>query len=403
MPHLQPFVAARPDPARVALESFLAPPYDVISTEQRAQLAATGPNIVELTLPQDPDRYVAAARTLDAWLAGGTLTRDAEPAMYLYEQTASIHGERIVTRGLLAAVRLDAPEDGGVRPHERVYEDVVTDRLELLRATRCDLEPILVIYDGDGSTARKLLDEVHATPPGLEVTTPFDGDTHRLWPITDAVTIDALQTDLAARTTVIADGHHRWTTARRAATERGNTGSMLMLLQDTGAWSPALLAIHRIVTDRTLDEVAAAARTLGSVTEITAADPDAWARALAASGEPGFICFDGVGAVQVHLTLPADAAPRERLDVTILHEQLFDRLLAGASVTYAHTPNEVSAGITRDGGVGILMRPTPLAAVLEIAGAGEPLPRKSTFFLPKPVSGLVLRPEDANRTDRPGV
>lgn len=394
MPHLEPFIAARPDPARTDVATFVAPPYDVISPEERSTLAAAGANLVEATLPQGDDRYADAARTLQAWLDDGTLRRDPAPAFFLYEQHARIHGEPIVVRGLLAAVRLDAPEEGGVQPHERVYDAVVGDRLELLRATGCDLEPIIAIYDGAGGAARGLLDAIGTQPPALEVTSPRDGDRHRLWPIEDPATIAAIRDDLEPRTMVIADGHHRWTTARRYAAERGVTGSMLMLLQDTGAAAPALLAIHRVVTDRTLDEVLEAAGALGTIEPIEGGDPEAWAHELAASQEPAFVAFDAVRAARIRLELAADLAPRERLDVTVLHEQLFDRLLAGAEVTYAHTPTEVRDRIAA-GGTGILIRPTPLAAVLDIAGNGEVMPRKSTFFLPKPISGLVLRPHPA--------
>lgn len=395
MPHLEPFIAARPDPARLDVAAFIAPPYDVISPAERARYAAHGANIVELTLPQGDARYTDARTILDRWLLDGTLTRDASPAMYLYEQSSSIHGHPITVRGLYAAVRLDAPEDGGVKPHERVYDAVVGDRLELLRATACDLEPILVIYDGASGDARRILDAVAAGAPDVTVTA--DGDTHRLWRIDDPATIEALRADLEPRAMVIADGHHRWTTARRHAAERGVTGEMMMLLQDSGAHGPALLAIHRIVTDRTFDDVVAACEKLGTVTAMNSGDPETWAREIADGTEPALIVFAPGQAARVVLELDPGLPPLERLEVSVLHARLFNELLAGAEVTYAHTPTEVAQRI-EEGGVGILIRPTPLAAVLEIAGRGEPMPRKSTFFLPKPVSGLLLRAEDANRT-----
>jgi len=398
MPHLEPFTAARPDPSRAPLATFIAPPYDVIAPAERAALAAGGANIVELTLPQGDDRYAAAAQMLETWLADGTLVIDEQPAVYLYEQRSTIHGEAITVRGVLAAVRLDPPGEGGVLPHERVYDAVVGDRLELLRATGCDLEPIIAIYDGAGGAARAQLDAVQARPPLLEVTSSRDGDHHRLWRIDAPEAIAALRADLEPRTMVIADGHHRWTTARKLAAERGETGSMLMLLQDTGAAAPALLAIHRVITDRSLEQVEAAAAKLGEVTPLEGRDPEGWARAIADASEPDLIAFDTARAIRIRLSLSPDLAARDRLEVAVLHERLFDELLEGADVTYAHTPTEVAERIA-EAGVGILIRPTPLAAVLEIAGSGEPMPRKSTFFLPKPISGLLLRPHDANRTD----
>jgi uncharacterized protein (DUF1015 family) len=396
MPQLEPFIAAHPNPSRVEVAAFLAPPYDVISDSERQAFASQGANIVDLTLPLGENKYQSAARQLAAWLSDGTLMTADTPALFLYEQQAQIHGEAVTVRGLLANVKLDPPEAGGVKPHEQVYDRIVSDRLELLRATKSDLEPIIAIYDGDPAGTRHLLDQVAAQTPWSQVVTPRDGDRHRFWRIEDAQVIEDLVTRLQPLDMVIADGHHRWTTARKLAQEQGRTGSMMMLLQDTGWFAPALLAIHRVIKDRSLEQVKTAAGKLGQVQSIDG-DPDQWAHELAESADSQIVAFDQHQAIRVTFDSPTGASPRDRLDIALLHERLFEDLLDNAEVTYAHTPTEVKEAISATG-TGVLVRPTPLASVLEIASGGQTMPRKSTFFLPKPISGMVLRPNDSNRS-----
>lgn len=394
MPRLEPFRAYRFSVPADDLPSLLAPPYDVVSDPDRRSLGADPHNTVHLTLPEGDERYHSAAETLAAWLADGTLIPE-NPAVYLYEQTSEVAGSTLTVRGLLAAVAVDE-----VTPHERVYDKIVDDRFSLLQATDTELEAIVAIYDGDNGETRGLLDEVQAAAPDLEVDTPFDGDRHRLWRIDDGALLEKIRSDLAGRTAVIADGHHRWTTARRHASSMGREhATQLMLLQDIGAQGPALLAIHRVVVDITLEEVRTALAPWFDLDEVTAGDPDSWAADLREDSQQAFIFFDGKQAIRAAVAnalsplLPSDMpASVRRLDVAILHEAVFDELLGKREPSFVHTPGEAADLVASEGGVAVLLRPTPLAAVLEVAGEGSLMPRKSTFFLPKPVSGLLFRP-----------
>jgi uncharacterized protein (DUF1015 family) len=180
-----PFRGVRYVPARVSdLAAVTSPPYDVIDPDDATHLEQLDPhNVVRLILPRDPrggaagmgpGRYAHAAELLDGWRAEGVLRRDPRPALYVYEQS----GPGVFQRGLLAAVGLHDPADRVVLPHEDVMPGPVADRLELMRATGANLEPILLVYDGGGDTAA-VLDEVAAGPPTLE-TTAEDGLTQRV-------------------------------------------------------------------------------------------------------------------------------------------------------------------------------------------------------------------------------
>lgn len=394
MPRIEPLSAIRFDSPSADLASHLAPPYDVVPEALRVSLAGQTRNTVHLTLPQGETRYADAAAVLAAWRADGTLTA-AGSALYLYEQTATVHGEPITVRGLLAAVAVD-----DVLPHERVYDKIVTDRFDLLQATDTELEPIVAIYDGTNGATKTRLDDIQATPPDVEVVTAFDGDRHRLWSIIEPEVVKDIVTDLAWRNTVIADGHHRWTTARKHAAALGRTdATQLMLLQDIRTQAPALLAIHRTLRGVSLEAIRTALAPYFDIDDLTSGDADSWASDLQNEQQTAFVFFGREGAFHAAIArelsplLPADMhSIVRRLDAAILHGAVFDGLLGKIEPGFVHTPGEAQEVVDAEDAIGVLLRPTPQTAVLAVADAGELMPRKSTFFLPKPVSGLLFRP-----------
>src|SRR3954454_20941319 len=208
---LAPFRAPRYDPDRVDLTSVLAPPYDVIDSEQRRELADRSPhNVVRLTLPLDTDgdgsAYDNARSTLAQWRSDGLLVPDERAALYVYEEASDGH----VQRGLIGALGLTPADDGIVLPHENTMAGPVADRLALMTAVAADLEPIFLVYDGGGAASR-LVAAADGSEPVVDTTTP-DGIRHRLWAVTDEATLAAVAADLRGRRAVIADGHHRYAT-----------------------------------------------------------------------------------------------------------------------------------------------------------------------------------------------
>ena len=211
----------RYDPARVSdLAAVTSPPYDVIDADSAAHLEQLDPhNVVRLILPRPQvdgghGAYDDAAARLAAWLADGTLRRDEEPAIYVYEQVVG----GLVQRGIFAAVELRDPADRVVLPHEDVMPGPVADRLELMRATGANLEPILLVYEGGGGTAA-VIASVAETPPLIETTTE-EGLVQRVWRVTDPAVHARINEDLGPRQALIADGHHRYATYRRLQAEK---------------------------------------------------------------------------------------------------------------------------------------------------------------------------------------
>ncbi|MDR1999208.1 MAG: DUF1015 domain-containing protein, partial [Frankiaceae bacterium] len=392
----------------------LSPPYDVINPAARAALlAGSAENIVRLILPQGPDGqpdYLAARARLADQLARGVLRVDHAPALYVYE-LATESGD--LTRGLLGALELRPPEDGVIFPHEDVMAGPVADRLALMEATEANLEPIYLMYTGGGAASMVVAEATQG--PALCSATTADGIRHRLWAVSDPVALAGVAADLASRTAVIVDGHHRYATylelqaRRRASHGPGPWDRGLTMLVDATMFGPRVEAIHRVVPGlplaAALERCAAFPAAPLAGDDLASGVAGAAERVLGAAGA-GFaaILTDGVAAVL--LGAPQDwlldevlgAPPRgpvESLDTTIVHRVLVQRCWGRAdtadSLLYAHDAQEAIDMARGSGGVALLLRPAPVQSVLDVAQAGLRMPRKSTLFVPKPASGIVLR------------
>jgi uncharacterized protein (DUF1015 family) len=413
---LAPFRALRYDPAKVDLAAVLAPPYDVIDDAQRRELADRSPhNVVRLTLPREEDgpgsAYENARTTLADWRSSKVLVPDGQPALYVYEESSDGH----VQRGLIGALGLTPAEDGIVLPHENTMAGPVADRLALMTAVAGDLEPIFLVYDGGGAASR-LVAEADRQEPDVTVTTA-DGITHRLWAVTDAEVLAGVASDLATRRAVIADGHHRYATFLRYQADRHEAGDGpgpwdlgLAFLVDGSAFGPQVHAIHRVVPGLRPAEAAAQAEGAFTVRRLTGSVDDALDElAKAGLSGPAFVVSDGdeswllsePDAAALQAKLPADRSAAFRsLDVTVAHLFLIREVWGLQDredvVDYRHDVPAAIDAARASAGTALLLNPTPVADVAAVAAAGERMPRKSTLFVPKPATGLLIRAfEDA--------
>src|SRR5436309_10843100 len=243
---VRPLQGLRYDPARAGdLGLVLAPPYDVITPREQAELHARSPyNVIRLILPEEADRGAAAARTLREWVARGLLVRDPTPAVYLYSQRFSLpDGTSRRRDGLLCRLRLEEFGAGIVRPHERTLPGPKADRLAILRATGANLSPIFGLYARPGEPVRALVGALGE--PVVDV-----NDWHQLWRLTDPAVIARIEAALAPETIIIADGHHRYETALQYRDEqRGNEAAAYVLayLANLGGEAVATLTTRRLV------------------------------------------------------------------------------------------------------------------------------------------------------------
>jgi uncharacterized protein (DUF1015 family) len=418
---LAPFRGLRYAPGRVSgLAEVTSPPYDAIGPGSVTRLRAADPhNVVRLILPHaDPaaaaDGYAAAAGTLSRWIAEGVLVADPRPALYVYEQSQAGAPRRVLQRGLIGAVRLSPPGAGIVLPHEAVMPGPVAGRRELMEATQANLEPIFLLYDGDGrGAATRLVDETAAAREPLLAADTGDGITHRLWAMTDPAEQAAVAADLAPRQALIADGHHRYAAylelqaRRRAAGDRaGPWDHGLALLVDSAAYPPRIGAMHRVIPGLPPADAVALAKAAFAVRALPPGLPAAL-RELAGAGRcgPAFVIAGGgelhlvdrPDPVQAAEAMPAGRSPSWRaLPSSVLQELLIGRLwpVPGGADSVRVVHQDAGAAVRaadQAAGTAVLCNPVPAADVRDIAARGERMPPKSTSFGPKARTGLLIR------------
>jgi uncharacterized protein (DUF1015 family) len=348
MAEIRPFCALRY--AAGSLERLVAPPYDVISDEERREYLACDPhNIVHLTLP---DSEGDAARLLAEWRADGTLV-ESEPSYWWLEQRyVGPDGVGRTREGFVAALRLEPYAERVVLPHERTHAGPKEGRLRLLRATRTQLEPIFLLWDG--SIAIDGLGDA-------DIEAEVGGVASRLWRL-DAEFGDALTEELRDAQLLIADGHHRYETALAFHDEDGRDASawMMVVIVPTDQEGLTIFPTHRVAQ---------------SINGVRGTPIDAPGDEL-----PGLVLYRDGG--------------YELLEGEGLDPEVVDRL-APQGVTYTPSAAEAVAAVDRgDAQAAFLLRPTQIEDVWEVARRGDVMPQKSTFFYPKLTSGLLLFPLD---------
>ncbi len=397
-----------------SLADVVAPPYDVIDDEQRAQLVARSPhNVVELDLPRDADGggpYQHSAALLAEWTGEGILTRDTEPQIWALEQDYKApDGSQLTRRGFLARVKL-APYGEGIRPHERTQPGPKEDRLRLTRATRHNLSPIFALHPGD---AWQHLEPALGDEPWGEVTDE-DGTTHRVWRIGDPAVHEAIAAELEPGELLIADGHHRYETSLAYQREVGPGGDAdyvlmaLVSLEDPGL---TVFPTHRLLKSRTdpvpeeslRDEVTK----IFDVEQVPVADLDP--AGTDGVGVFGFMeshyerCFRlrlkdtgrleeiFAGHSEAYRTL--DAAILEELVLKGIAGMTTEDIAAKRGIGYTPHIAEVFKKLSSgDYQAGFVLRATPVDQVRAVAAAGETMPPKSTYFFPKLLTGIAFNP-----------
>ena len=336
---VKPFRAERYDESKAGpLEQLVAPPYDVISPEQRRDLLARSPyNVVHLTLPDSEEE---AGRAIADWRGSGVLARDNQPAYWFLSQDyVGPDGVARTRSGLVASLEAEPYEARAVLPHERTHSGPKEGRLRLLRATRTQLEPIFLLYEGDP-----------LRPPAREPDLQSGGD--KLWRVEDAPSFD--DTEL-----LIADGHHRYETALTYARE-GGAPELMVVLVPTRQEGLTIFPTHRIA-----EHVNGAQ---GRQIE-----------------EPG----DELPGVVLYRDGKYELLDGNGLDVEIVEG------LAPQGVTYTAERAEAVASVDRgEAEAAFLLRPTRIEDVWAVARRGETMPQKSTYFYPKLTSGLLFHPLD---------
>lgn len=439
MADVRPFHGIRYNTGMIGdLSAVITPPYDVITPKQQASYYRRSPhNIIRLEFGQElpgdipgKDKYARAAKTLNDWLREGVLVREQRPAFYLTEHRFPYEDSRRSYWGLIAAVRLEDLGAGRIRPTEMTMKGPAVDRINLLRACRANLSPIMGIFNHDQRGGLQPL-VASLDDPSLSVADDL-GVTFNVWVVTEAESVRMIAGFLAGRVIYIADGHHRYETAlayrdERFAAHSGTLGDrasdfVMMTLIDSQDPGLVVLPVHRLVSgidSVTVTKLKETLRERFQIRELPRYSSDAsenlcrWTAALKEVGDRGAafgLCGLSEGLFYLltpgeesalHNILPGDKpAAWRNLDANLLHWVILRGLLGidgpekeKECLEYSADGSEVLRKVdTGMSQLAFFLNPVSISSILAIADAGMRMPPKSTYFYPKTPAGLVINP-----------
>ena len=415
---VRPFRALRYDTKRVDLSKVIVPPYDVIAADERGAFFDLDPhNAIRFELTRDAADEAAAnygwiRETLDAWRASGVLIEDELPAYYVMgQQFTAPSGEALERIGFIAELALEEYEARVVRPHERTLAGPKADRLKLLRAAEANLSCVFLLYEDReeelGPLLARALDEGE-----IGRATDQAGVSYRLGRLTASEAVERVRAFLAARPSVIADGHHRYETAleyrRQQIEAHGDQEgapwqSTIAFFANAYAPGSLLLPIHRVVRDVPAPSEKAWRAKLPNwmITRLPDVAPDEIEALLAKelaplASVPAFVASCAGGPTL--LIRQTEARPDE-LMVRIIEAEVLEvvfgldtEAIRGGAVSFpksaARAAQELSEGA---GTVALYLNPMTPDDVFAATAEGEVMPQKSTFFYPKVPTGMAFR------------
>ncbi len=437
MAEIFPFRAYRYNAARVEPSKVLTQPYDKITPAMAEKYAAASPyNLIPIekgkSRPDDTQSdnvYTRAAKTLEEWIRAGVVVQDAAPSLYAYFQEYTVPGtsERRVRKGFIAVGRIEDYSAGVVFRHEQTLSGPKADRMELLRNTQTHTGQLFMLYSDPAAKVDALLDAAARAKAEVDVRDEYDV-VHKLWPVTDAQTIETIRREMADKKLVIADGHHRYETAlayrdeRRAVAGRVDPNApyekVMMTLFNTAGKGLTILPTHRVVANVPNFSFAGIRSALADAFDVQSFSFSASERGNvyeqfrrdllrgqaqravgAYAGDGAFYIFVLKKEANLEALLQGVSPAQRRLDVVLLHRLILERGLkitqdavkTEKNITYEREMDtavgEVDAGRAQ---ISFLLNPVSVETVAEMAMGGEVLPQKSTDFFPKLMSGITM-------------
>jgi uncharacterized protein (DUF1015 family) len=412
--------------SKVDANEVVTPPYDVIDANGQEGFYTKNPyNVIRLELgkvfPDDNEennKYTRAAEFLREWISSGVLVHEDKPSVYLYEQEFEARGEKKIRSGFIAGVQANDYSKGEVLPHEETLPKHKADRLNLMKATLANFSPIFGLYADPGHTIETALNNAKGSQtPDAEVTDD-QGVVNRLWVVSDENTVQTVVQQMTSKKIFIADGHHRYETAVNFGKEmsaQGRPGFDYLMICLVNLYNEGLVVFptHRVVKnidnfdlnlliDKLSDDFNVEEITGLSlnefITKLETKGQNAHAFGLYANSQYYLISLKDENRLD-DLVLEGRSAAWRRLDVSILHTLILEKLLGIGSQQRADESNlvylrddEATKAAVDNGSaqLAFFMNSTRVEEVTDIATGGEKMPQKSTFFYPKVITGLVI-------------
>jgi len=431
MAKVYPFRSLRYALSRIPVEKVVTQPYDKISKQMQDRYYELHPNnLIRIVLGRtepgdaaDNNTYTRAVRTLKDWRQAGIIERLDSPAFFVYFQRFTIPGtsEVHVRKGFVGAAKLEDYDRKIVYPHERTLTGPKKDRLELLRHTQTHFEQIFMLYEDPARRIDQELEKAARSKPDIEVEDEY-GVVHTVWTVTDPATVGFIEEQMADKTLIIADGHHRYETALAYRDDmRTKTGGrdpnasyerMPMTFFNMDAPGLTILPTHRVVRDLDSFDASELLKRASEFFEVHPAPADAGSlrAALKAAGEQQptvGLCTDGGRraallslklSVNLAAAMPDLSEKLRRLDVVILHRLLLEKCLGisedavkkQTNITYFREMDKALKEVETGAQAAFLLNPTGLHQMRDVAYSGDVMPQKSTDFYPKVLSGLMM-------------
>ncbi len=419
MAEIIPFKGILYNPEKVVAAEIMAPPYDIVTSDLKNELYQKSPyNVIRIDFGKDRDgdnadenRYTRASKCLTEWQEDGIMIQDTDPFFYCYEMIYMTNGETHKTRGVLGAVKIEELGKGSIHPHEMTYSKPKSDRLNILRICNANTSPIWSLYSSEQKTASAILEEITREKPYIEADIG-DGTMHRLWKITDSSFIEKIREEMSDKDVFIADGHHRYETAlafQQEMKEKGlnKTGEepfnyVLMFLANMEDEGLSLLPTHRLVE---LDSDIHPKDILGEHFEIEKISPEERSGEevrremfhMMQAKKHSFGMY--LTNVDMYYVLSFNGSIEDmdlpdclkKLDVTVLHQFIFEKLLNIGHYEYEMAPDVAVARANKGSFEAVFfLNNTEIADVRDVALAGHRMPPKSTYFYPKLLTGMVI-------------
>ncbi len=419
MAEINPFKGILYNPEKVDASETMAPPYDIVTNDFKDQLYQKSPhNVIRVDFGKDKDgdndeenRYTRASKCLTEWQEEGILTQDSDPFFYCYEMSYEVEGKTLKTRGFLGAVKIEEIGKGRIHPHEMTYSKPKSDRLNILRICNANTSPIWSLYSSKEKVASSILDEIIKEKPFIEADIG-DGVAHRLWKITDRSLIEKIKNEMSDKDVFIADGHHRYETAfafQKEMKEKGlnKTGEepfnhVLMFLSNMEDEGLSLLPTHRIVeidSDIHPKEVLGEYFDVQKISSEGRSDDEVRREmfnmmqtkrhsfGMYLTNADTYYALSFNGSIK-DLNLP-DCL--KKLDVTVLHQFIFEKLLNIGHYEYEMAP-DIAVERANNGNFEAVffLNNTEIQDLKKVALAGHRMPPKSTYFYPKLLTGMVI-------------
>jgi uncharacterized protein (DUF1015 family) len=381
---------------------YICPPYDIINKSEKERLKRlSAENMVKLELPDEAsglNKYANASKLFNEWQKKGVLEKENSPALYFYEQSFKDHGKKMIRRGFFAALKIEDPRGGSVKPHERTLAKPKEDRLKLLRAVKANLSPIFGLFNDRSGKALKLCKAISKNQYDSKAV-DAEGTLHKLWVVEDKIAISEMVKELAGQKIFIADGHHRYETAwnySREMKKKDKKNSVdseynyvmiyLCPMEDPGL---SIWPTHRVVEEPAEFEsrinLYFKALPGSCYKKYDGKSPQAllvWKK-----GKMRTLVLRDKKALLKNM--PDKCKAYRELGVSMLHSLLLNDV-SPDKITYVKSEKEALKLAKDRNCIAVMVPSTPIEAVKEIALANQTMPQKSTYFYPKAASGMVI-------------